>query len=88
MTALAPGDTWFVIGGLAFFAAAAGLSALMVYLVLTARQDREERTRPERRRWVSIEEANARTRLRESKVGLAFVITAILVILVLTVLGA
>jgi hypothetical protein len=85
MTALSPGDSWFMIGALAFTAAVVCLAATVVYLVLTWHQDREERTRPARR--ASVEEAAARDRLWISKVGLVFTIVAILVVVVLAALG-
>jgi Ca2+/Na+ antiporter len=88
MTALSPGDPWTVIGAIAFTAAVVCLAAAAVYLIATARQDREERTRPERRRWVSVEESNAETRRQDSKVGLALAVVAILVVVVLSALGA
>jgi multisubunit Na+/H+ antiporter MnhC subunit len=47
MTALSPGDPWTVIGAIALTAAVVSLAAAAVYLIATARQDREERTRPE-----------------------------------------
>lgn len=77
--------TWTTLGMFAFGAAVMCLAALGVYLVLTGRQDREERTRPERR--MAVEEAAARTRWRDSKSGLVFSIVVILVVLVLTALG-
>ena len=58
MTALSPGDSWMVIGAIAFTAALTCLAAAAVYLIATARQDREERTRPEQRRWVSVESSS------------------------------
>ena len=88
MIALSPGDPWTVIGAIAFTAAVVSLAAAAVYLIATARQDREERTRPERRRWVSVEESNAETRGQDSKVGLALAVVAILVVVVLSALGA
>ena len=87
MTALSPGDPWTVIGAIAFTAAVASLAAAAMYLIATARQDREERTRPERRRWVSVEESNAETRGQDSKVQLALAVVAILVVVVLAALG-
>jgi len=87
MTALSPGDPWTVIGAIAFTAAVASLAAAAVYLIATARQDREERTRPERRRWVSVEESNAENRRAGSVVGLIFTVVAILVVVVLAALG-
>jgi Ca2+/Na+ antiporter len=88
MTALSPGDPWTVIGAIAFTAAVVSLAAAVVYLIATARQDREERTRPERRHWVSIEESNAETRRQDSKVQLALAVVAILVVVVVSTLGA
>jgi len=88
MTALSPGDPWTVIGAIAFTAAVVCLAAAAVYLIAAARQDREERTRPERRRWVSVEESNAETRRQDSKIQLALAIVAILVVVVLSALGA
>ena len=87
MTALSPGDPWTVIVAIVFTAAVASLAAAAMYLIATARQDREERTRPERRRWVSVEESNAETRRQDSKVQLALAIVAILVVVVLAALG-
>lgn len=88
MTALSPGDPWSVISAIAFTAAVVCLAAAVVYLIATARQDREERTRPERRRWVSVEESNAEDRRAGSVVGLVFTIVAILVVIVIAALGA
>jgi Ca2+/Na+ antiporter len=90
MTALSPGDPWTVIGAIALTAAVVSLAAAAVYLIATARQDREERTRSERRRWVSVEESNAETRRQDSKVQLALAVVAILVVVVVVVsaLGA
>jgi Ca2+/Na+ antiporter len=85
MTALSPGDPWMVIGAIAFTAAVVCLAAAAVYLIATARQDREEWTRPERR--LSVEEAAAETNRQDSKVGLALAVIAILVVLVLAALG-
>jgi hypothetical protein len=76
-----------VIGAIAFTAAVVCLAAAVVYLVLTWRQDREEWTRPERRRWVSVEDSSADARRADSKVGLVFTAVAILVVLVLAALG-
>ena len=87
MTALSAGDSWYVVGALAFTTAMVSLSASVVYLVLTWYQDREERTRPERRRWVSVEESNAETRRAGSVAGLVFTAVAILVVVVLAALG-
>jgi hypothetical protein len=87
MTALTPGDPWTVIGVTAFTAAVVCLAAAAVYLIATARQDSEERTRPERRRWVSVEESNAEDRKAGSVVGLIFTVVAILVVIVLAALG-
>ena len=87
MTALSPGEPWAVIVAIVFTAAVASLAAAAMYLIATARQDREERTRPERRRWVSVEESNAETRRQDSKVQLALAIVAILVVVVLAALG-
>ena len=87
MTALSPGDPWTVIGAIAFTAAVVSLAAAAVYLIASARQDREERTRPERRRWVSVEESNAENRRAGSVVGLIFTVVAILVVVVLAALG-
>ena len=87
MTALSPGDPWTVIGAIAFTAAVVSLAAAAVYLIATARQDREERIRPERRRWVSVEESNAENRRAGSVVGLIFTVVAILVVVVLAALG-
>ena len=87
MTALSPGDPWTVIGAIAFTAAVVSLAAAAVYLIATARQDREERTRPERRRWVSFEESNVENRPAGSVVGLIFTVVAILVVVVLAALG-
>ena len=61
MTALVEG-TWSTIGVLAFTAAGLSLGAAFAYLLLTWRQDREERTRPEQRGLVSVEESNAEIR--------------------------
>jgi hypothetical protein len=77
-----------VIGAIAFTAALACLAAAAVYLIATARQDREERTRPELRRWVSVEESNAEVRRADSVVGLIFTVVVILVVIVLAALGA
>lgn len=88
MTGLSPGDPWSVISAIAFTAAVVCLAAAVVYLIATARQDREERTRPERRRWVSVEESNAEDRRAGSVVGLVFTIVAILVVIVIAALGA
>ena len=85
MTALSPGGQWTVIGAIGFTAAVACLAAGAVYLIATARQDREEWTRPERR--LSVEEAAAETRRQDSKVGFALAVIAILVVLVLAALG-
>jgi len=85
MTALSPGASWTVIGAIASTAAVVCLAAVAVYLIATARHDREERTRPERR--LSVEEAAAETRRQDSKVGLALAVIAILVVLVLAALG-
>ena len=87
MTALSPGDPWMVIGAIGFTAAVACLAAAAVYAIATARQNREERTRPERRRWVSVEESNAENRRAGSVVGLIFTVVAILVVIVLAALG-
>jgi hypothetical protein len=87
MTALSPGDSWMVIGAIAFTAAVACLAAAAVYLIATARQDREERARPERRRWVSVEESNAEGRRAGSVAGLTFTVVAFLVVIVLAALG-
>jgi hypothetical protein len=84
MTALVEG-TWTTIGVFAFVAAALSLGAALTYLGLTWHQDREERTRPERR--LSVEEIAAETRRQDSKVGLVLVVVAILVVLVLAALG-
>ena len=78
--------TWMTVGNFSAFAAALMLGALTVYLVLSWRQDREERTRPEHRRWVTVE-SNAVSRRRWSAVGLGFTITAILVVVILAMLG-
>ena len=88
MTALSPGESWMVIGAIAFTAAVVCLAAATVYLIATARQDREEWTRPERRRWVSVEGSNAEDRRAGSLVGLIFTVVAILVVIVLAALGA
>jgi hypothetical protein len=85
MTALSPGDSWVVIGAIAFTIAVVCLAAAAVYLIATALQDREEWTRPERR--LSVEEAAADTRRQDSKVGLDLAIIAILVVLVLAALS-
>jgi predicted lysophospholipase L1 biosynthesis ABC-type transport system permease subunit len=87
MTALSPGDSWTVIRALAFTVALVCLAATVVYVIATARQDREEQQRPDRRGLVSIEEAAADTRLQDSKVGLVFTVVAILVVIVLATLG-
>jgi predicted lysophospholipase L1 biosynthesis ABC-type transport system permease subunit len=87
MTALSPGVSWTVIEALAFTAALVCLAAIVVYVIATATQDREEQQRPERRGLVSIEEAAAETRLQDSKVGLVFTVVAILVVIVLATLG-
>ena len=87
MTALSPGDSWTVISAIGFTAAVACLAAAAVYAIATARQDREDRTRPERRRWVSVEESNAENRRAGSVVGLIFTVVAILVVIVLAALG-
>ena len=87
MTGLS-GEPWTVIGAIAFTATVASLAAAAMYLIATARQDREERTRPERRRWVSVEESNAETRRQDSKVHLALAVVAMLVVVVLSALGA
>lgn len=87
MTALSPGDSWYVVGALAFVAAAVSLSAALTYLALTWWQDREERTRPERRRWVSVEQTNAESRRTWSVVSLGFTIVAILVVVVVSMFG-
>jgi Cu/Ag efflux pump CusA len=81
MTALVPG-TWNVLGGIAFIAAGMCLAAALTYLGLTWRQDRVERTRPERRRWVTIEESNAQVRRR-----LVFVAAVILIVMALAAMG-
>jgi hypothetical protein len=88
MTALSPGDSWMVIGAIAFTAALVCLTAAAVYLIATARQDREEWTRPERRRWVPVEESSAEDRRAGSLVGLIVTVVAILVVIVLAALGA
>ena len=88
MTVLSPGDSWTVIGAIAFTAALVCLAAAAVYVIATARQDREERTRPELRRWVSVEESNAEDRRADSVVGLIFTVGAILVVCVLAALGS
>ena len=85
MTALVEG-TWTTIGVIAFVAAALSLGAAVVYLGLTWNQEREERTRPERRRWVSVEEPNAERR-KASSVGLVCTVVAILVVVTLTAWG-
>ena len=85
MTALSPGDPWTVIGAIAFSAAVVSLAAAFVYLVMTWRQDREERTRPERRGLASVEESNAEIRRAGSVVGLVFTVVAILTVIVLSV---
>jgi Ca2+/Na+ antiporter len=87
MTALSAGDSWMVIGSIAFTAAVMCLAAAAVYLIATARQDREERTRLERRRWVSVEESNAEDRRAGSVVAQVFTIVAILVVIVLAARG-
>jgi hypothetical protein len=86
MTALVDG-TWTTIGVLAFVAAALSLGAAVVYLGLTWNQEREERTRPERRRWVFVEEANAERRRASSVVGLVFTVVAIVVVVTLAAWG-
>ena len=87
MTALSPGDPWTVIGAIAFTAAVVCLAAATVYLIATARQDREEWNSPDRQRRVSVEESNAETRRQDSKVQLALAVVAILVVVVLSALG-
>jgi predicted lysophospholipase L1 biosynthesis ABC-type transport system permease subunit len=87
MTALSPGGSWTVIGALAFTVALVCLAATVMYVIATARQDREEQERPERRGLVSIEEAAEETHLQDSKVGLVFTLVAILVVIVLATLG-
>ena len=77
MTALVEGS-WSTIGVLAFTAAGLSLGSAFVYLVLTWRQDREERTRPMRRGLVSVEESNAEIRRAGSVAGLVFTAVAIL----------
>lgn len=77
--------TWTTLGMFAFGVAVMCLAALFVYLMLTWRQDREERTRPERR--MTVEEAAATTRRKDSQSGLVLSIVVILVVLVLTALG-
>ena len=84
MTALVEG-TWTTIGVLTFTAAGLSLGAAFVYLVLTWRQDREERTRPMRRGLVSVEESNAEIRRAGSVAGLVFTAVAILTVIVLSV---
>jgi nicotinamide riboside transporter PnuC len=86
MSALVEG-TWMTLGFFAGLAAAVSLTAALTFLWLTWWQDREERQRPERRRWVTIEETNAKERRAGSVVGLAFTIVAILVVVVLAALG-
>jgi hypothetical protein len=86
MTALVDG-TWTTIGVFSFVAAALSLGAAVVYLGLTWNQEREERTRPEHRRWVSVEEANAERRRGSSVVGLVFTVVAILVVVTLAAWG-
>jgi hypothetical protein len=86
MTALVEG-TWTTIGVIAFVAAALSLGAAVVYLGLTWNQEREERTRPEHRRWVSVEEANAERRRASPVVGLVFTVVAILVVVTLAAWG-
>jgi len=85
MTALLE-ETWTTIGVLALVAAALSLAASLTFLGLTWHQDREERRRPERR--LSIEETAAEIRRQDSKVGLALAVVAILVVVVLSALGA
>jgi hypothetical protein len=86
MTALVPG-TWNVLGVIAFIAAGMCLAAALTYLGLTWRQDRVERTRPERRRWVTIEESNAQVRRRDAKTELVFVAAVILIVMALAAMG-
>lgn len=86
MTTLVEG-TWMTIAGFAFGAPFVSLGAALTYLVLTWWQDREERTRPERRRLVTVEESNAEDRRAGSVVGLVFTVVAILVVVVLAALG-
>jgi hypothetical protein len=74
--------TWNVLGMIAFIAAGMCLAATLTYLGLTWRQDRVERTRPERRRWVTIEESNAQVRRR-----LVFVAAVILIVMALAAMG-
>jgi type II secretory pathway pseudopilin PulG len=85
MTALVEG-TWTTIGVAFVAAAVVSLSASVVFLVLSFWQDREERTRPERR-LVSVEETAAVSRQRWSAVSLGFTIVAILVVIVLAMFG-
>jgi hypothetical protein len=66
-----------VIGAIAVTAAVVCLAAAAVYQIATARQDREEWTRPKRR--LSVESA-AETRWQDSKVGFALAVIAILVV--------
>jgi hypothetical protein len=84
MIALSPGDSWMVIGAIAFTAAMVCLAAAAVYLIATARQDREEKVRPERRGLVSVEESNAEIRRVDSVAGLVFTAVAILTVIVLS----
>jgi ABC-type Fe3+ transport system permease subunit len=75
------------LGFFAGLAAAVSLTAALVFVGLTWWQDREERQRPERRRWVTVEETNAKERRAGSVIGLAFTIGAIFTVVILTMFG-
>jgi ABC-type Fe3+ transport system permease subunit len=75
------------LGFFAGLAAVVSLTAALVFLGLTWWQDREERQRPERRRWVTVEETNAKERRAGSVIGLAFTIVAILTVVILAMFG-
>jgi hypothetical protein len=77
--------TWTALGMFAFGAALVILAALGTYLMLSWREDREERTRPERR--MSVEETTAKARWRDSRSGLVFAIALVVVILALAAIG-
>ena len=67
-------------------AAVVSLTASFVFLALTWWQDREERTRPQRR-LVTIEESNEVSRRRWSVVGLGFTLVAIATVVILAMFG-
>jgi hypothetical protein len=78
--------TWMTLGFFAGLAAVVSLTGAVVFLVLSFWQDREERTRPQRR-LLSVEETNAVSRRIQSRIALGFTLVAILTVIVLSMLG-